>query len=72
MLVFKDKGLLRISRDYLNKNKIPSCKTDIFLKQYTEMEFSLNFFHKTIWKDIGEYELLREYQEMGSWLSNIP
>jgi hypothetical protein len=36
------------------------------------MEFSLNFFHKTIWKDIGEYELLREYQEMGSWLSNIP
>jgi hypothetical protein len=48
VLVFKDKGLLRISRDYLNKNKIPSCKTDIFLKQYTEMEFSLNFFHKTI------------------------
>lgn len=72
MLIFKDKGLLRISRDYLNKNKIPSCKTDIFLKQYTEMEYSLNSFHKTIWKDSGEYELLREYQEMGSWLSNTP
>lgn len=37
-----------ISRDYLNKNQIPSCKISAFLKQCAEMEYSLNSFHKII------------------------
>lgn len=47
-LFFKGKSLPRISRDSLNKNKIPSRKTNAFLKQCTEMEYSLNSFHKII------------------------